>query len=385
MRAVVVPLLILAAALGGCATVSETASRLNPFSSSKSKIPELPPLKATLETRVLWSIDVGKAGDYVFSPAVVGTAVYAAAADGTLLKVENGKVVWRIKAAPALSAGVGSDGKRVLVGTARGEVLAFAAADGKPLWQSRVSSEVLAAPVSGDAGIAVRSGDNRIFLLDAETGASKWFYQRATPPLILRNSAAPVFAENYLFAGFPGGKLVALDVKNGAPLWEGTVALPKGATELERVADIVSPPVFDAGRACAVAYQGRMACFDLTQGGQLLWARDLSSVAGLALDSRHAYVSDDRGWVQALDRASGSSVWKQDALARRGLTAPLVLRGQVVVADSKGLVHFLRRDDGALLARQSVGSSPVLVPPQVLGSNFLIQTTAGGLSLIEAE
>lgn len=378
-------MLVAAGVLGGCSTLSETFGKLNPFSPSGPKPTELKPIAATAEVRVLWSAQIGKAGDSVFSPAVVGDAVYAAAADGSVARFENGKPVWRIKAAQPLTAGVGSDGKIVLVGTAKGDVLAFAANDGKALWQAKVSSEVLAAPVVGEDGIAVKSGDNRIFLLDRKDGSRKWFYQRATPPLALRNVAAPVFADRYLFAGFPGGKLVALDLKNGAPLWEGTVALSKGATELERVSDIVSPPVFDVGQTCAVSYQGRIACFDLGQGGQLIWARDLSSVAGMVMDSRYIFVTDEKSNVLALDRSAGGSVWKQDKLLNRDLTAPVVRRALLAVGDYKGIVHFLKRDDGAFAARVATDGSPIRVAPQVMGSKFLVQTSAGGLYLIEAQ
>jgi hypothetical protein len=59
-----------------------------------------------------------------------------------------------------------------------------------------------------------------------------------------------VVRDDVLYAGFPGGKLVALDATNGAQLWETTVALPRGATELERVADVMGNP--GGGRAAGV-------------------------------------------------------------------------------------------------------------------------------------
>jgi hypothetical protein len=43
----------------------------------------LPELGAAKTVRVLWRAEVGAAEDFVFSPALVGDAVYAAARDGT--------------------------------------------------------------------------------------------------------------------------------------------------------------------------------------------------------------------------------------------------------------------------------------------------------------
>lgn len=371
--------------LGGCATISNTIDSINPFSSSAPKMAPLLPLNATADVRTVWSVNIGKAGDYSFTPAVVGSSVYLGSRDGTLTKLEDGKVVWKVNVGQPLSAGVGANAQLVVVATSKGDVLAFSADEGKVLWQAKVSSEVLAAPVVGDEGVAVKSGDNRIHLLDATDGGKKWVYQRSTPPLSVRGAGGPVFADRYIFAGYPGGKLVALSIQNGAPVWEGAVALPKGATELDRVADVVASPVVDGRQICAVAFQGRVACFDMGQGGAMTWSRELSSVTGLAMDSRYVFVSDDKGIIYALDRQSGSSLWKQDKLKNRQLSAPVVSRGLVAVADAEGIVHFISREDGSFAARQKTDGTPVRAPLQMLGTAVLVQTTGGYVSAIEAQ
>lgn len=374
-------LMVATGMLAGCSTLDS----LNPFSSSAPKMTALQPFKATTEVRVLWSAKAGKAADYIFTPAVVGNVVYVAGAEGALSRIEDGRVAWKIKAAQALSAGVAADAQRVIVATPKGEVLAFAANDGKALWSARVSSEVLAAPVIGDDGVAVKSGDNSVFLFDANDGSRKWVYQRATPALSVRGAGSPVFADRYLFVGFPGGKLVALGLQNGAPIWEGAVALPKGATELDRVADIVASPVVDGRQICAAAFQGRVACFDMGQGGAMVWSRDISSSNGLALDGRYLFVTDDKGAVYALDRLSGSSLWKQDKLLNRRVSGPVVRRGLVAVADAEGIVHFLSREDGSFVARQKTDGDPVRSQPQGLGGGLVVQTAGGYVSAIEAQ
>lgn len=371
--------------LTGCASVSDSLNAINPFSSSGPKMAPLKPFTATADVRTQWSASINKAGDYTFTPAVVGNAVFVAGNDGTVNKLEDGKIVWKIKAGQPLSAGVGANSRLVVVGTPKGDVLAFSADDGKPLWQAKVTSEVLAAPTVGDEGVAVKSGDNRVFLLDSSDGGRKWVYQRSTPTLSIRSAGSPVFADRYIFVGFPGGKLVALSMQNGAPVWEGAVAMPKGATELDRVADIVAPPVVDGSQICAVAFQGRVACFDMGQGGAMIWSRELSSAAGLALDGRYLFVTDDRGAVHALDRLSGSSLWKQDKLLNRRLSGPAVRRGLVAVADAEGIVHFLSREDGSFAARLKTDGTPVRTSVQLLGARFLVQTVGGNVSAIEAQ
>ena len=122
-------------ALSGCSTLSA----LNPFSSDE-KPPKLQPITASATARVLWQENVGKAGLYVFTPAVVGSTVYVAAGNGNIMRIDAGRVAWKINADQPLSGGVGADDDLVVVGTPKGEVLAFAAADGALRWKAQATS-----------------------------------------------------------------------------------------------------------------------------------------------------------------------------------------------------------------------------------------------------
>lgn len=379
-------LLLLTLALAGCSTVGDAVDKINPFSSSKPqvKLAELPAIAATAQLHVLWQASAGNAGEFVFTPAVVGNAVFAASKDGSIVRLDDGHQAWRISAGQPLSGGVGADAKTVVVGTMKGEVLAFDAATGKEIWKAHTSSDILAAPAVGDGLVIVRSGDSRIFAFDAADGRRRWVFQRTTPALTLRTNVGVLLSSGAVFAGFPGGKLIAINAANGAAVWEGTVALPKGSTELERIADITSNPAVSGREACAAAFQGRVACFDLGAGGPM-WTKELSSRAGLDLDDRSVYVSDDKGNVLAFDRESGSSLWKQDKLANRGLSRPLALGSRVIVGDVQGYVHVLRRDEGAFAARMATDGSAIAADPQRIPGGFVVQTRNGGLYALSIE
>lgn len=384
MRRAGLALGIMALSVFGCSTMQKM-NPVNWFSSApKVKPAELQPIEPNAKLATLWRGSVGSAGPYVLTPAMSGPTVYAAAQDGDLVRFDNGNPVWRINVGQQISGGVGASARLVVVATAKGEVLAFDET-GKPKWTARVSSEVLSAPQISEEGLVlVRSGDNRIFAFDTAEGKRQWVYQRSTPSLSLRSNVGVTIAGKMAFAGFPGGKLVAIALNNGAAIWEATVALPKGATELERVADVTSAPVVGPDEVCAVAYQGRIACFDPASGNNL-WSRDMSSVSGLDMDSRNVYVSDEKGAVHALDRTNGASVWKQDKLFMRQLSRPVALTNHVAVGDYQGVVHLLRRDTGAFAARFTTDGGGVAAEPQRLERGFLVQTRNGGLFALSVE
>jgi outer membrane protein assembly factor BamB len=230
----------------------------------------------------------------------------------------------------------------------------------------------------------VRSGDARIFGFDAADGKRRWVYQRSTPALALRSNVGVALTDRALYAGFPGGKLVAVALNNGAALWESTVALPHGSTELERITDVASDPVVLGRSVCAVAYQGRVACFDAANGSQQ-WTRDVSSISGLDIGNRYLYVSDEKGTVQAFDRNSGASIWKQDKLFMRSLSRPLAVGRRVAVADYQGVVHLLSEDDGSFVARLNTDGSAVVAAPRRLGEDFVIQTKNGSVHALSVK
>jgi outer membrane protein assembly factor BamB len=347
---------------------------------SGPKMAELSELSANIPVRTLWQASVGGAGDAVFHPAVAGRSVYAAAGDGTVARfdAEDGKEMWRVNAGMELSSGVGSDGALVAVGTLEGEVIALDAASGETRWRARVSSEVVSPPVLAGGLVMVRTGDNRLFALEVKDGKRRWFYQRTPPVLTVRAPAGMVVEGGYVYAGFAGGKLASIALANGGVRWEATVSLSHGATELERVTDVVGTPVVTEREACAVAYQGRLACFE-TRSGNPLWSRELSSTVGPAPAGTYIVVSDDKGTVHALDRASGSTVWKQDRLFLRRLTTPLLVGAEVLVGDVEGYVHFLSRETGAFVGRAATDGSPIRSPLVRLNRGFLVQTQDGNL------
>jgi len=352
-------------------------------SSPVQKPAELVPITPTAVLKVLWQGSVNSAGNNVYYPEASGNVVYAVGEDGGVIGFDmaSGKTVASFEAGQRVSGGVGIGNGLVLLGTPKGEVLAFDR-DGKPLWKTQLSSEILAPPQAQDGTVVVRSGDNRIFGLDAVNGKQKWLYQRSTPSLSVRTNAGLVIQRGGVFVGFPGGRLIALSLGNGNIGWEGVVAMPRGTTELERVTDITSLPVIDGKQACAAAFQGRVACFEVARG-TLLWARDVSSVTGIGADARYLYVTDDKNAVLALDRASGASIWRQDKLVGRNVSAPLALGRHVVVGDVEGYVHVLSREDGSFAARIATDGSAIGAPPLALDAkSFLVQTRDGGVFAI---
>jgi outer membrane protein assembly factor BamB len=351
--------------------------------SGASKPGPLPELAASATATIHWQTSVGKSRSGL-SPAVLPDAIYAAALDGTLVRLDpaTGRTVWRASAGKPLSAGPGADATLVVVGTDKGDVLAFDP-DGKPLWTARVSSEVISPPIVTDGSVVVTSGDGRIFGLAATDGKTRWVNQRINPPLTVRNSAGGVASRGGVFIGVAGGRLLALDAKTGTIGWDAAVATPKGATELERIADVTSRPWIEERQACAVAYQGRLACFEILRGTPT-WTRDVSSLSGISGDDALYYVIDDAGAVHALDRSTGASLWKQDKLAARRPVAGQLAGEFLAVVDIEGYVHLVATKTGNYVGRLATDGSPPTNQPIAQNERIVWQSASGTVYALSA-
>lgn len=353
------------------------------FADDPHKPAELTPIKETYAVKPLWNVHINGGERYFFTPAVVRGSVYAAGSDGTVVKVDaaTGAQTWRIALDKHLSAGVGADETTVSVAGVDGDVYALDS-DGKTRWTMNVGGEILSPPAVGEGIVVVRTTDGRFIALDGTTGQRRWLYSRQAQPLVLRGAPGMVISNGSVFAGLPGGRVVALAVTNGGVRWETSVSIPKGATELERVADVMGTPVVSPRDVCVASFQGRAGCFELARGTPV-WTHDVSTPNGIGIEPRTAFVTDERSVVQAFSRLTGSSLWSNDKLLYRRLTTPIPLAGAVAVGDFQGFVHWLDINDGSIVGRQPTDGSPIVTAPLTgrFGGHdgWLVQTQNGGL------
>ncbi len=361
--------------LAGCSWFTPKDPRFEPV--------PLADYPAGVSASTLWSVNIGSGQGSGFAPVVVGDSVYAAAPNGGVIKtsLSGGGTLWRASAGTALSAGAGSDGMTTAVAGPDGTVVAFDD-QGNEKWRSQASSEVFVPPVVGEGVVVVRSSDYRIQAFDAQTGERIWSVQRPGPALALKTSMQMQIIDGVVISGLPNGRLIVINAQNGAVQWEGTVSSSRGATDLERINDVVGMPQTQGSLLCGASYQGRIVCFDIAQGGVPVWDQPFSTTAGIATDSSQVYGAGVRDQVHAFALVDGEARWRQDGLRNRRLSAPAVVPQAVAFGDYDGFVHFLSRSDGRLLGRIQTGGGAIVSPLVATPRGVLVQTGNGNLVLV---
>jgi outer membrane protein assembly factor BamB len=382
MRRLLITLLPLA--LAGCGSMNP----MNWWSDDSNEIPvaELVDIQERVRLQKVWSAstDGGMDDDRVkLVPFVYEGNVFVAEREGKVkaLNAGSGRTIWSADTELNISGGPGAGEGLVLVGTSDGEVVALDEVDGEERWRARVSSEVLSVPKASQGVVVVHTIDGKLFALNAQNGKQLWFYDRSIPVLTLHGSSSPVISGPAVFCGFSNGRMVAFELESGRLLWEATVSVPRGRSELERMVDIDGDPLVLGGLVFVATFQGDLAAI-VERSGEVVWRRKLSSHAGLGGDFQQLYVTDEEDHVWAIDPRNGAALWKQEKMFGRRLTAPIPMGNYVLVGDHEGYVHVLSPEDGDLIGRIRVGSDPISTPPRVVGDVAYILGDGGDLAAI---
>ncbi|MCK9397161.1 MAG: outer membrane protein assembly factor BamB [Methylobacter sp.] len=388
-------ILIFIALLTGCAavdTVSESVSGITDYFLGGEDNAEPPNVLVEyapeIKVEVIWKESVGVGADeqsLKLIPAI-GSGKIVAADHGGLVQARSlttGNLVWETETEVHFSGGPGLGAGTIILGSSDAEVVALDIETGAVLWKTTVSSEVLSVPVVGNGIVVVRTTDGAVIALDEKTGGKRWNYERSVPALSVRGTGSPLIVEDNVIGGYDNGKVMALRLSDGKYVWETSIAVSKGRSEIERLVDLDVDPIVINGVIYVASYQGGIAAISELDG-DVLWRNEtVSSHSGLSNDSRYLYLTNTQSHVMQLDQRSGASLWTQKDLQQRRLTAPVAYDNYVVVGDFEGYVHWLSRTDGRQLARVQITEGPIDAKPIVVDNTVYVYAKNGTLAALK--
>ncbi len=345
---------------------------------------ELIDFETKVPVKRLWKADVGADAEFLrvaLRPMGDGNRIYAASVNGNVVALDpdSGKQAWRNKLDIGLSSGPGVGEGLVVVVSADGHVVAMSAEDGTERWRSYISGESLATPLVYEEWVVVQAVDNKLVALSVFDGTQRWSVEQSTPTLTMRGSTSPMQVGQTVVTGFDNGRVMAINLDTGDVEWDSMLAPPSGRSDLDRLSDIDGDIAVVGQDIYASGYQGRIASL-AAESGQVLWARELSTYEGVTADWNNVYSTLDNGELIALNRRSGTEIWRHDVLLRREPTVPVSFRTTVAVGDLEGYLHFFSNVDGEPVARVRAGGSAIVSTPVVMADRLYVQSDDGSVS-----
>lgn len=354
---------VAAAVLMGCAA-------------SKPKPQELEPLTPKIAGALAWSQHVDKL-TFPLSVAVNAATFTVAGSDGAVfaLDAQSGREIWRAQVGAKLAAGVGSDGRFAAVVTRDDELIAVE--QGRVLWRKPLGTRVVTAPLVAGERVFVLGVDRAVQAFDALDGRKLWNLQRPGDPLTLAQTGVLAAFNDTLLVG-QGPRLGGVDPLKGTLRWEVAVGAPRGANEIERLADLVGPAARVGDVVCMRSFQAAVGCVN-AQRNTLVWSKTIGGINGVAADADFVFGADASDRLTAWKAGTGEVAWTSDKLQYRGLSTPRSIGQTVVFGDAEGIVHWLARDTGQAQLRLPTDGSAIVSAPVVSGATMLVVTRNGGL------
>lgn len=375
--------LLMAAALSGCSTFSQMTSAVMPAKTDSATAPKaLKELKPTAAIRTLWQVSTGSGAgkDYVrIHPQVDDSAVLVAGgSSASAWSKVNGGLIWKTSLESEVTGGVSSGEGGVFLGTGNGNAIALDRQTGKVIWKTPLGSEVLAVSPPKNGVVVFRTSDGHLHGLATQSGQPLWQQERKNPTLSLRGASTPIVVGGMVIAGFDSGVVTAFDMQSGKGLWEITLSVPRGSSDLDRMTDVDGEMKALGEALFAASYNGRIAGINM-RTGSVAWAAPYSSYTGVDVDSNGLYTSSDTGDLWKLAPLSGNPLWKMDDLQHRQPTAPTLLGQYLVVGDYQGYLHWINTSNGQIAARVQGDKAGYTVAPvkdgntvYTLGKNGLL-------------
>jgi outer membrane protein assembly factor BamB len=344
-----------------------------------------------------WSMDIGqgatKEAPLTAQPVVAGGRVYTLDSHGQLsaLRAASGKQDWRLYVGSrdeddfASGGGVAIDQDALYVTNGYAEVLALKADKGQEYWRTRLSAPARSAPSVLDDRVFVMTIDGQIHALNAIDGKILWSYRGLASGAGVLGTASPAVNRDLVIAPFSSGEIVALRVENGSVAWSDNLAPPVRFGGLFSLGDIRALPIMDNGLVFAMSYGGRLVALDERTGARV-WQRDIGGADTPWIAGDNIFVLTKDAQLFALDRTSGGMRWRldlpryDDPVSKDNpvlWSGPVLAGGRLMVVRTDGQVYDINPETGNVLGDWDVGAT--LATPLVVADETLYALGRNGI------
>jgi outer membrane protein assembly factor BamB len=348
-----------------------------------------PALGATLTP--LFAVSIGE-GDsrrarITSEPVVAGGVVYTFDARATVTATTvDGQPVWSRNVMPSRAQARDASGGAVMVGGGRvyattgfGEIISLDATTGNVIWVQDLDAPVNAsATLHGDL-VYVVGRDSTAWALDVNDGRIRW-QQSGTPSVAnFGGGASPAVAGDTVILPFPSGEVVATYPEGGIRRWSAVVSGDRLGSAASLVTDIAGDPVVMGDRVYVGNFGGRIVALDIKDGSRI-WTAGEGALSPVWPVGNAVFLINDVNELVRLDATTGNPVWRIDlpnfttgkTSRQRSVYAhygPVLAGGRLIVTSSDGVIRQFDPASGALLGTVELpggaASAPV-VAGQVL-------------------
>jgi outer membrane protein assembly factor BamB len=235
-------------------------------------------------------------------------------------------------------------------------------------WSVQTGTET-SSPAVVNGVVYIGSDDQKVYALDAGTGAMLWNY--TTGGYV---DSSPAVVSNVVYIGSNDGNVSALNANNGTRRWN-----------YQTGSYVVSSPAVANGSVYVGSYDGKVYALDAGTGAKL-WNY---TTAGVYLESSPAvadgvvYIGSGDGKVYALNANNGTERWDFSATDSIDMSSPAVAGGVVYIGSLDHKIYALDAGTGVMLWNFTTGDM-VESSPAVSGGVVYVGSYDGKVYALDA-
>lgn len=282
---------------------------------------------------------------------------YATSGMGKVIAIDEKTATprWNVDLGVPVTSGPVVTNQAVFVALGDGTVARLSSRTGEVVWKFETGASIENSLSVKNGLLSCMNVNNRLFLIDAETGALKWRRERPrSNEFVMYGQSSPLIDDNgNIYAGFSDGYLVAY-AQNGTAIWSRELAPDARFKDLD-----VAPVRLNQTLYVASSSGGLYALS--ADDGHTIWQRDILGISAIVPFQDSLYIASQSG-IFRLRLQDGATVW-QNIIQKNALISAIQLGKTYIYASVQkfGIVMIDRRS-GDLRHTIDMGSDFTAAP-----------------------
>lgn len=341
----------------------------------------------------VWSASVGAGNSRKYritaAPIVAQGRIYTIDATGNVAATSTaGARLWSSDLKPegarsTLSGGGLAFGEgKVFATSGYAELVAIDPASGSVQWRQALGAPATGAPTVANGMVYVSGRDGTAWAIRAADGKVAWQFGATPSASGMQGAASPAATGGEVIFAFGSTEILAVQPKDGVPVWRTSVAGKRVGFGYGAVSDITGDPVI-AGNITYVGNQsGRSAALD-TATGNRIWTSSEAAYGPMLPVGGSVFLISDQAKLVRLDAATGEKIWAVDMplytktreKSRARITAhygPALAGGRLVVASGDGVLRLVNPSDGSLAGMVDLPGGAASAPAFAGGVMYVV-------------
>ncbi|MBE90354.1 MAG: pyrrolo-quinoline quinone [Rhodospirillaceae bacterium] len=350
-------------------------------------------LKIGKNIAAAWSVDIGVGANderrLLASPIIVGDRIFVVDANFvvTAINAGSGERLWRFRPKvpdeddEAFGGGLAFDDGRVFLSTGFGRAYAISASTGKLIWEKKLAGPMRAPPAVSNGRVYFITIDNQLIAMNTNSGRRLWSHAGLAESAGLLGGSAPAIDGTTVVVPYSSGEVFAMRVENGRVVWSEALSPVRRADALSTLAHVRGSPVIDRGVVFAVSHSGRLVAIDRRNGARI-WERGIGGVETPWIAGNFLYVLSNESEIYCLTRRGGRIRWVrplpkfEDPRDKEGpikWSGPILVSDRLVITGSHGVALSISPYTGEPLGRVKLPDK-ISIPPVVAGESLYFLT-----------